>query len=75
MVQPRSNTRGHCTYSSNDNKNSNNHTKNHYSTGGFYVLLVVDMWNYLAELGVHQNEVHPALGKIDDELRSFVQKK
>ena len=35
----------------------------------------VDMWNYLSELGVDQNTVHPALGKVDDQLRSYVQKK
>ena len=34
-----------------------------------------DMWQYLSELGVHQREVHFKLGKVEDEIKTLVQKK
>lgn len=34
-----------------------------------------DMWLSLGELGVHQNEEHFQLGKVEDEIKSLVQKK
>ncbi|DBA89604.1 TPA: hypothetical protein ACH3X2_004501 [Trebouxia sp. C0005] len=34
-----------------------------------------DMWQYLSELGVQQREVHFKLGKVEDEIKTLVQKK
>lgn len=34
-----------------------------------------DVWQYLSELGVHQREVHFKLGKVEDEIKTLVQKK
>lgn len=34
-----------------------------------------DMWQYLAELGIQQRDEHFELGRVEDQIKSFVQKK
>ena len=34
-----------------------------------------DMWLHLGELGIHPKEEHFKLGKVEDEIKTLVQKK
>ena len=34
-----------------------------------------DMWQYLAELGIQQRDEHFELGRVEDQIKSFVQKR